>query len=37
MDILLDSRMIVLVEDFAWEGEEAVINRDLIAALIKLV
>jgi hypothetical protein len=37
MDILLDSQMIVLAEDFAWEEEEeATINRDLIVVLIKL-
>lgn len=36
MDILLDSQMIVQAEDFAWEEEEAAINRDLIVVLIKL-
>ena len=36
MDIPLDSQMIVLVEDFAWEEELPVINRDLIVVLIKL-
>jgi hypothetical protein len=36
MDILLGSQMIVQVEGFAWEGEAAIINRDLIVVLIKL-
>ena len=35
MDILLAS-LILLVEDFAWEEELPVINRDLIVVLIKL-